>query len=83
MYFEEEVMNKHLIDETIYNVIEKSKTSNIELWEAMFNKFEVPPFFFNEVKSILNTELKSRHIKYIHNRINHIIDGCIDDVTDF
>jgi hypothetical protein len=74
-------MNIYLINDTIYEVIEKSKVNNIKIWEEIFNKFDVPIFFENEVIKKLNTNLKPRHVRYIKKRIIHIIQGCIDDIT--
>jgi hypothetical protein len=74
-------MDIYLINDTINTVIEKSKVNNVKIWEEIFNNFDIPLFFENEVIEKLNTDLKPRHVRYIKKRIIHIIQGCIDDIT--
>lgn len=75
-------MDKHLIDEIIYNVIEKSKIKTPEIWENIIMGEEIPKTFFDIVSKELNKSLKPRHIRYIKSKIEHIINECIQDIKE-
>lgn len=77
-------MDKYLIDENIYKVIERTKQKTPEIWEPLFAGEAIPDTFFELFleELILDLNFKPRHIRYIKSKIEHIVNECIEDIKE-